>query len=350
MQEDNGFVGHMVFWKQVLPHRPSDVLQARPRLQSLRPHMSALIQPPLIAQAVKRIHEESEDRLFLCEMMPKLVRFHDWLAMNRSPDGDGLVCLISPFESGIDWKPSFDEVIGQRERRTPRNLFTSKLYWRAVCIDAWNFAHGYDLGRIFAKDAFLVKEVAFNTIYACDLRALAQLCELVGLGDRASQYGERAQLVGNSILNKMYDSETAAFYDIGAKTGKQLKVLTAMSFFPIILPEIPDAISRNMIERHFFDEKQFASPYPIPSVSISDPSFRAGESLAIWRGPTWPAVNWFLYKCLHRTGFVTAADRLYRSLRELIERSGFREYYNPFTGEGYGAKNFTWAGLIVDMS
>jgi hypothetical protein len=52
MQEDNGFVGHMVFWNQVLPHRLSDVIQARPRLQTLRPHMSALIQPPLVAQAV----------------------------------------------------------------------------------------------------------------------------------------------------------------------------------------------------------------------------------------------------------------------------------------------------------
>jgi mannosylglycerate hydrolase MGH1-like protein len=33
MQEDNGFVGHMVFWNQVLPHRLSDVIQARPRLR-----------------------------------------------------------------------------------------------------------------------------------------------------------------------------------------------------------------------------------------------------------------------------------------------------------------------------
>lgn len=59
MQEDDGFVGHMIFWKQVLPHRLSDVLQARPKFQTLRPHMSALVQPPLVAQAVKRIYETS---------------------------------------------------------------------------------------------------------------------------------------------------------------------------------------------------------------------------------------------------------------------------------------------------
>ncbi len=88
--------------------------------------MSALVQPPLVAQAVKRIYEVSLDKLFLYELMPKLVRFHDWLASNRDFDGDGLICLISPFESGIDWKPSFDEILGMKMRRTPRHLFTSK--------------------------------------------------------------------------------------------------------------------------------------------------------------------------------------------------------------------------------
>jgi hypothetical protein len=63
-QEDNGFVGHMIFWKQVLPKRITDVLQARPTLQTLRPHMSALVQPPLIAQALKRIYEVNGDKLF----------------------------------------------------------------------------------------------------------------------------------------------------------------------------------------------------------------------------------------------------------------------------------------------
>ena len=37
------------------------------------------------------------------------------------------------------------------------------------------------------------------------------------------------------------------------------------------------------------------------------------------------------------------------SIKELIEKSGFREYYNPNTGKGYGAMDFTWSGLVVDM-
>jgi hypothetical protein len=33
----------------------------------------------------------------------------------------------------------------------------------------------------------------------------------------------------------------------------------------------------------------------------------------------------------------------------LVEKSGFREYYDPVTGEGHGAREFTWSGLLVDM-
>jgi hypothetical protein len=32
-----------------------------------------------------------------------------------------------------------------------------------------------------------------------------------------------------------------------------------------------------------------------------------------------------------------------------VARSGFREYYDPCTGEGFGAREFTWSGLLVDM-
>jgi glycogen debranching enzyme len=350
MQEDNGFVGHMVFWNQVLPHRLSDVIQARPRLQTLRPHMSALTQPPLVAQAVKRIYDVSRDRLFLYELMPKLVRFHDWLAENRDFEDDGLISIISPFESGIDWKPSFDEVVGLKQRTTPKNLFTSELYWRVVLkVDASNFLRQYDLKKIYTTNAFIVKEVCFNTLYACDLRVLSELCATVDLPEKASHYAERARKVGESILRLMYDEETAAFFDLRGKTKNQLKVLTPMCFLPMLLPEVPEAVGREMVVRHFDNADEFRSTYPMPSVAINDPSYDPNETLALWRGPTWPVLNWLLYKCLREKGFVREADALYRSVQELIEKSGFREYYHPFTGEGYGAKDFTWSALVVDM-
>ena len=34
----------------------------------------------------------------------------------------------------------------------------------------------------------------------------------------------------------------------------------------------------------------------------------------------------------------------------LVERSGFHEYFNPHTGEGYGTDMFSWsAALVIDL-
>ena len=32
-----------------------------------------------------------------------------------------------------------------------------------------------------------------------------------------------------------------------------------------------------------------------------------------------------------------------------IEKSGFREYYHPYTAEGLGARNFGWTTLVLDL-
>ena len=31
-------------------------------------------------------------------------------------------------------------------------------------------------------------------------------------------------------------------------------------------------------------------------------------------------------------------------------KSGFREYYHPDSGAGYGARDFGWSTLVVDMA
>ena len=47
MQEDNGFVGHMIYWESLFPRNIWNFLQGPPKFYRIRPHMSSLIQPPL---------------------------------------------------------------------------------------------------------------------------------------------------------------------------------------------------------------------------------------------------------------------------------------------------------------
>ncbi len=343
MQDEDGYVGHMLYWSRVRPAKWTDIFQSRPTRNLFRQHMSALIQPPLVAQTVQRIHYGTQDREFLTEMLPKLKRYFDWLSAHRDLDGDGLLSIISPFESGMDWKPTFDQVVG-----FPHGVANRRLFWRVVGTDARNFFHRYDIETLGRKRYFLVKEVGLNTIYSQNLAALGQLCDELGDPD-AGRYKELAHRVTRSMVDQMYDEDDRAFYDIDAGTGEQIQVLTPTIFFPLVGRDLPEEITETLIDRHISQKDEFATEYPIPSVATNDPSFNPYESEYLWRGPTWIFYNWFVYQCLFYRGFRDEAKTLEDTMRELIQQSGFREYYNPFTGEGYGAKNFTWSGLVVDM-
>jgi hypothetical protein len=54
-------------------------------------------------------------------------------------------------------------------------------------------------------------------------------------------------------------------------------------------------------------------------------------------------------KGLQHLGFADIAAKITARLAEMVLRSGFREQYNPFSGQGYGAKNFGWSTLVADL-
>ncbi|MBF9252169.1 trehalase-like protein [Pontibacter sp. 172403-2] len=344
LQEPDGFVGHMIYWKRLMPGRITDLFQLRPAslLKLYKPHMSALVQPPLVAEAVARIYHGSQDVAFVGEMLPKLKKYYCWLLDNRDFEGEGLLSLITPFESGMDWKASYDPMLHYKGKGSPR------LFWKVLQVDMYNFLHGYNLKKLYRKDEFIVKDVAFNTMYAQNLEALADLCRLMQDPDEA-YFRTKAQQTAASIFRRMYNPEEKAFYDLWGKKQEQLKVNTATIFFPIVLKSVPDAVCWQVLERHLLQQDGFDVPFPIPSLSVHAAAFNPEASTYIWRGPTWVVFNWFMHRYLLQKGYGQQAQALLQSVKRLITQSGFREYYHPFTGEGEGAYDFTWSGLVVDM-
>lgn len=344
LQKDDGFVGHMIYWDRLKPGRITDFFQSKPSFNFFfKSHMSSLIQPPLIAQAVKRIYKLSDDKPFLNQVLPKLKKYYRWLASNRDFQKDGLITIISPFESGIDWKPTYDVALGFRKK-----LADWRLFLKVVWVDFRNYMNGYNLKKIFNRGYFIVKDVGVNTIYAQNLYALAELCKAVDDPD-ANEFKKLGDKVTESIIQVMYDEKDAAFYDVYGKNNKKIKVSTPTILYPVVIKSMPLEISQKVLKTHFHNKEEFNVRYPLPSVSIKEQSFNPVSSIFIWRGPTWVMHNWFMHQFLLESGYTKESTKLLKSVKQLIHKSGFREYYNPFTGEGYGAKDFTWAGLVVDM-
>jgi len=185
--------------------------------------------------------------------------------------------------------------------------------------------------------------VMVNVFYALSLRSLARLT-----GD--DQYRTRAIRVEQALLEHCWDEERGLFWDLAGDDHTPLRVSTWSSLAPLALPSLPEPIARRMIEEHLLDPRRYGAPYGIPSVSMEEPTFRAGWHLfRCWRGPSWINTVWLLAPALRRFGYDAEADRIITSCVELVERHGFREYYNPLNGEGLAARRFGWSTLLVDL-
>ncbi|HYU18022.1 MAG TPA: tetratricopeptide repeat protein [Chloroflexota bacterium] len=339
--QPSGFIPHMVLWEK--EHHLEAL--GRYNIWLGGEFWTATVQPPVLAQALERVYQVTGDRALLDELLPPTLRFYRWLLAHRDPDQDGLLAIIQPDESGLDASPKYDELL-----KTPSldeqglttamgRLFDSYAPWRN------------DPSRLPELDVFSVEDVLYNSIYAQGLSSLARFCGATEAGPgEADELGGLAAKVTAALVEKCWDAERAAFWDLAGQAERPLKVLTITSLLPLILPDLPAPIAQQLVERHLFNPAEFWLPYPVPSVAASEPSFDPSYSVPlIWRGPTWVNTNWFLVGGLRSHGFLDEAEQLAERTLSMVARSGFREFYDPFTAEGYGAASFGWTTLVLDL-
>lgn len=344
MQREDGFIPHVIFWENRLLRRyqkPWNYLQSKG--WSLWPRLTGMIQPPVLAFAIERVYQKTGDDAFLAELLPGARRYYEWLAKNRDPDRDYLISIISPYESGLDYSPCYDAAVGFRGT----NL--KLLYIKDRLLDLKNKIAGFDSLRILERDWFNVEDVMVNSVYAEALKTMARLFETTNDIGNARVFSERGKAVALALIQKCFDKQEGIFHSLSSKKETRLSVKTVTSLMPIMLDEIDRATLKRLIEEHLLNEKEFWLPCPVPTVAKSEPSFNPNDNRYIWRGPSWINTNWFLIRGLRKHEYHDIADRITATSKEMIEKSGFREFFNPLTGEGYGAQSFGWSTLIVDM-
>ena len=131
---------------------------------------------------------------------------------------------------------------------------------------------------------------------------------------------------------------------------KFIKTLTVGNLFPLLLPNLPREQARILVD-NLTDPAKFWTPYPIPSVAVNDRRFDGANKgkflLCNWDGPTWINTNWYLIQGLLRHGYGEVAREVAQRTLAMVEREGFWEFYNPFTGKGMRVKDFGWSTLAV---
>lgn len=363
-QWDDGFIPHIIFWKagtHNLPHWA--FLESK---ISLRPHTSALTQPPVLGVAIEQIYNKDKDKEFLKEVLPKVAKHYKWLVENRDLDQDNLMSIISPNESGMDELPVFQVVSGFQGR----NLV--QLHYAYRKPDILNQLNGFDSKKILEKDYFNVEEILFNTVFVENARAMSRMYKELNNTKESIFFRKAADKCEKALLKKCWDKKDGLFYSIYSKKEKMAKVKTAASLIPLFLEKLPQDKLEILIEQHLLNPKEFWTNFPVPTVALNEtyysphefPRYKHrlrgriinklyltfySELKMLWRGPTWMATNWFIVKGLRKHGRDDIADIIVSKMAEMIDKWGFREYYNPETGEGYRRQDFGWSTLIVDL-
>jgi glycogen debranching enzyme len=345
-QWDDGRVPHIVFHPDV----PDDAYFPGPSFW--RGPTSGITQPPLHARAALEVAQRGAGDDFLRRAFPRLAAQHAYLAGRRDAGGGGLAAIVHPWESGLDDSPAWDAPLAAVElppdgvepyqRQDRRHVDPSERPSDAAYDRFVHLARSYR-DRGYADDgerAFLVEDPLFNAIWLWSTHALAEIAARIG--EDAGPFREAAAGIHAALLARLWDGERFRPRDLVA--GRLLDPRTVLGLGPLLDPDLPpevlDALAGELSSPHFRSGRGIG----VASFDLLAPEF---DRRRYWRGPVWANLNWLLARGLRGHGLDGPAAELDRTTVRLIEHSGMREYFDPLTGDGLGAYEFSWTAAAV---
>jgi hypothetical protein len=333
---------------------------------------SGITQPPMLAEAVVQIGSKMagpERRLWYKLMYPAIVDFHEWLYIERDPHKEGLVLQIHPWETGLDntppWMSELHEhlmplwvrLVGKMRLQKVINfvrLDTKHLppQQRTDAIDALSMfsaqrrlrRKAYSINKVLDHGLFSIEDLAFNSIL---IRANTHL-ETIAKSIRVQLPDELAMDMAKTrhALEELWDEADKQYYSRDFITHRLIKVPSIATLLPLYAGSISKERASGLVKL-LENEHVFGTAYPVPSVPLSSTWFKPET---YWQGPSWVNTNWMIIKGLQSYGFKDHAEALKESTLEMVDKSGFFEYFNPIKAGGLGSANFSWtAALVIDL-
>ena len=217
----------------------------------------AVVPPAYTAWKLAKL---SQREAFLQQAYSACSRYDAWLVKKRNRKGTGLVEMYCEYDTG-----------GDKQRRV---------------ID------GGLKGRCPGNDACNMPDLEIMPIVSVDLSAmmygsrvaLSQMATALGKTIEAQQWLEKSEYTKKRIHELCYDPEDQFFYDVDGK-GQFRKYRTEHITKLFITKVVDQKLFDIIYNRYFKNPKEFATPFPFPSVSISDPTYNT-DAINSWCGPS----------------------------------------------------------------
>ncbi|WP_028548308.1 MGH1-like glycoside hydrolase domain-containing protein [Paenibacillus sp. UNC451MF] len=296
----------------------------------------------------------NEDGMFCCmtvdTIMHSFANFSCWAAYKLylvHPNPELMTQLLPALKMQINsWKRIHGSdkdqlLIEHKHTRTGKEYQPS--YW---------YFHQYPKNPKDKATYTHLKRVDRAVYHYLNTLGVAKLCELTS-DEEAHTYYKLADEIKHDIIEKMWDDASQYFYDLHYLTDEKALVKNIVGIYPGWAEIIDDSFN-GMIE-HLFDEREFHTRCPFPSVSADCPAyskeggwmghFVKGRNGCVWDGPTWPYTNSIALDALAKESkrrdhqFDSEFASYFREYSFLhfmqrdLNQPGLVEHYNSETGE-----------------
>ena len=161
-----------------------------------------------------------------------------------------------------------------------------------------------------------------------------------------SRTSKSAARIHDGLHARLWDG--SRFLPRDLRTDRLIERRTVLSLAPLLDPDLAPEVARAVADELGSPHFRADGGLGVSSFDMLAPEF---EPRRYWRGPIWANLNWLLGRGLRQQGFVEQAEALGQATLDLIARSGMREYFDPTTGEGLGADDFSWtAAAVLDIT
>ncbi len=347
----NGMAAHIVFRKDDPSYFPGpSIWQSKHSVPT-----SGCSQPPVAATVVRDLYEKDPNvgAARLADLFPKLMSWHRWFHTMRVTSGGAAIAVTHPWESGRDNSPDWDlplakvdpTGIAPYQRKDTKHVDptmrpTSFEYDRYLKLVEFGRDCGWDHTHITREGPFAVADPGITFILMRADRDLRYLAEVLKKHAAVREI-DGWLLHARHAARYLWNDEIGAYAARDLRTDERAEGVSSvafLSYYAGIASSRRDAKLQRPLDR-ILD----SAPFGIPSFDPQHPKFDAKR---YWRGPSWSIINYLVARGLAEFGFERKAERIRMATRAAIQQSGFHEYFNPLTGEGYGGANFTWTAAI----
>ena len=352
-QWDDGMVPHIIFHELDDGYFPGPDVWATGR----QTPTTGITQPAVAGFAAARLFERARDKDLAIEKAMSLLlaidRWHEWFYRCRDPQATGLVAIIHPWEAGrdnsIDWDDALEAVptdnLEPYQRRDLQHAHadhrpTMAQYDRYISLVQCFRDLNWKNDLLHDASPFRIVDPGFNAILIRSCSELATLADALGEPAVAERNRQRAA-AGLAAMDSLWSEKLNQYACFDRVANCMVNSASVGGLLPVFA-NIPGQKAAALAER--IEALTSQVNYLVPSHDPADPRY---DGKRYWRGPAWLIINYMIADGLVRAGHRDLSLRIETSSLELIQESGFAEYYDPNSGEACGGSTFTWTAAMV---